>query len=95
MAEAELEENLDRTFKSILRAHDEVRGAGGRVGVGRGAAVVRGRWTASLQGGGEGLECPGTSPLAAFPPTVEVSGIGTLAPPVTVRGEVTKALKLK
>lgn len=31
VAEAELEQNLDRTFKNFFRAHDEVRGAG-RVG---------------------------------------------------------------
>lgn len=28
VAEAELEQNLDRTFKNFFRAHDEVRGAG-------------------------------------------------------------------
>lgn len=46
MAEAELEENLDRTFKSLLRAHDEVRSrAGGPEWAGK-----QGRWPALVSG---------------------------------------------
>lgn len=54
MAEVELEQNLNRTFRSFFRASDEVRGVGGRMGgkqEGGAAGVQIPRWLPWEDGG--------------------------------------------